>query len=50
MGNQKDKYYWFIMKKIVNVKKCTILLHVDELNMSHVDYEIGSSVLANIDA
>ena len=38
------------MKKIVKVKQCTILCHVDDLNMSHIDYEIVSSVISDIDA
>ena len=37
------------MKKIVNGKQCTILWHVDNLNMCHVDYGIISDVLADID-
>ena len=38
------------MKKIVKGKQCTILWHVDDLNMLHVDSEIVSSVLSDIDA
>ena len=38
------------MNKIDKGKQCTKLCHVDELNMSHVDSGIVSSVLAEIDA
>ena len=38
------------MKKNVNDKQCTILWHVESLQMSHVDPDIVSSVLADIDA
>ena len=37
------------MNKIDKGKQCTKLCHVDELNMSHVDSGIVSSVLAEID-
>ena len=38
------------MKKIVRGKKWTILWHVDNLNMSHVDSNIVSRVIDDIDA
>ena len=37
------------MNKIVNDKQCTILWHVDDLNISYVDPDIVSRVLAYID-
>ena len=37
------------MNKNVNVKQCTILWNVDDLNMSHVGSNIISSVIAKID-
>ena len=36
------------MKKNVNDKQCTIPWHVNDLNMSHVDSEIVSSLLSDI--
>ena len=38
------------MKKSVNDKQCTILWHVESLQMSHDDPEIFSIVPADIDA
>ena len=38
------------MNLIFNVKQCTILWHVDNLNISYLDSEIVSRVLADIDA
>ena len=38
------------MNNIVNGKKCTIIWNVDDLNMSHLDSDTVSSVLADIDA
>ena len=49
MGYQRNKYDWCVINKIVNDKQCTILWHVDDLNISHVDPEIISRVLADID-
>ena len=37
------------MKKIMNTKQYTIIWHVDDLNMSHVDPDSVSSVLVDID-
>ena len=38
------------MNIIFDGKQCTILWNVEDLNMSHVDSEIVSSILADIDA
>ena len=50
MGYQRNEYDWCVMNKIINDKHCTILWHVDNLKMSHVDPDIFYSVLANIDS
>ena len=49
MGYQRNEYYWSVTNKIVKGKQCIILWHVDELNVLHVDSDIVSSVLAEID-
>ena len=38
------------MNKIVDDKKCTILQNVDDMKTSHVDLDIISGVLSDIDA
>ena len=38
------------MNKIVNDKQCTILWNVEYLKMSHVDTDIVSRLLVDIDA
>ena len=38
------------MNKTVNDKQCTIIWHVDDLKISHIDPDIVSRVLADIDA
>ena len=50
MGYQRNEYDWCVMNKIVKVKKCTILWHVGDLKMSHVDSDIVSIVLSDIGA
>ena len=50
IGYQRNNYDWYVMKKTVMGKKCTILWHVENLNMSHVDSDIVSSVLTDTDA
>ena len=49
MGYQRNEYYWCVMNKIIDNKKCTILWHVDDLKTSHVDPAVVSSILADID-
>ena len=50
MGYQRNEYYWCVMNKKIIYKKCTILCNVENLNMSHVDTYIISSLLSDIDA
>ena len=50
MGYQRNKHDWCITNKIVNDRQCTILLHVDNMKMSHVDPEIVTSAPSGIDA
>ena len=50
MGYQRNKYYWCVMNKIVKGKQCTILWHVDNLNMLHIYSDVFSSPLSEIDA
>ena len=49
MGYHRNEYDWYVMNKIVTGKQCTIIWHVNDLKMSHVDSDIVSSVLADID-
>ena len=50
MGYQRNEYYWRIMNKIIDDNQCTILWHIHDLNTSHVDPAIISSVLSDINA
>ena len=49
MGYQRNEYEWCVMNKIIDDKQCTILWHFDDLNTSHVDPSVISSVLSDID-
>ena len=49
MSYERNKYDWCVMKNIGNDKQCTIFWHVDDLWMSHVDPDIISGVLVDID-
>ena len=49
MGYQKNLYEWCVRNKIINDKQCTILFCVEYQEMSHVDPDIVSSVLVDID-
>ena len=37
MGYKINEYDWCVMNKHVNGKQCTILCHVDDLDILHVD-------------
>ena len=50
MGYQRNEYDWCVMNKNYNDKQCTILWNIDDLKMSHVDPDIVSSILADIDS
>ena len=49
MGYRINEYDYCVMK-IFNDKQYTMLCHVDDLNISHVDLDIVSSILSDIDA
>ena len=50
MGYQRNEYNWCVMNNIIDKKQRTILWHVDDLNTSHVDPAVVSSILSDIDA
>ena len=50
MGYQRNAYYWCLTNRIFKGKQYTILRHVNRLKMSHVDSEIVSRVLADIES
>ena len=50
MGYQRNKYNWCVVNNIFKVRQCTILWHADNLKMLHVNSDVVSHVLADIDS
>jgi hypothetical protein len=48
-GYERNPYDWCVMNKTVNGKQCTVLWHVDNLKMSHVDLKVIDELIADID-
>jgi hypothetical protein len=48
MGFAVNPYDWCTMNKLVNGKQCTILWHVDDIKVSHVDPQVVTDILKEI--
>jgi hypothetical protein len=44
-----NPYDWCVANKMINGKQCTILWHVDDLKISHVDHNVVSHVIDQLD-
>jgi hypothetical protein len=44
-----NPYDWCVMNKMINGKQCTVLWHVDDLKISHVDPAVVTNVLNHLD-
>ena len=49
-GFEINPYDWYVANKIVNGKQCTVLWHVDDLKISHVDTKVVTDVINTINA
>jgi hypothetical protein len=49
MGFIINPYDWCVTNKDVNGKQCTILLHVDDLKISHEDPEVAMTIMAQLE-
>jgi hypothetical protein len=47
-GFECNPYDWCVMNKMVDGKHCTILWHVDDLKISHVDSKVVDTVLGDV--
>jgi hypothetical protein len=47
-GYEINPYDWCVANKMVDGKQCTILWHVDELKISHVDSNVVTKVISTI--
>jgi hypothetical protein len=50
MGFEVNPYDWCIANKTINGKQCTILWHVNDLKISHVDPKVVTSVIKQLEA
>lgn len=48
MGFEYNAYDQCVMNKIINGKQCTIVWHVDDLKVSHVDSKVVTSILKSM--
>jgi hypothetical protein len=49
LGFVINPYDWCVANKMVDGKQCTILWHVDDLKISHVDADVVTDVIKTID-
>jgi hypothetical protein len=45
-----NPYDWCVANKMINGKQCTIMWHVDDLKISHVDPKVNTMIIGLIDA
>ena len=44
-----NPYDWCVVNKMINDKQCTIIWHVDDLKISHVDSEVVTNVIEKLE-
>ena len=47
-GSKINPYNWCVANKMINGKQCTILWHLDDLQISHVDAAVNTKVIKRI--
>jgi len=47
-GFEINPYDWCVANKTINGKQCTVLWHVDDLKISHVDANVVTGVIADV--
>jgi hypothetical protein len=48
-GFEINPYDWCVANKMINGKQCTILWHVDDLKISHVDANVVTNVIGQLE-
>jgi hypothetical protein len=48
-GFEINPYDWCVANKTINGKQCTILWHVDDLKISHIDPDVNTDIIEMID-
>ena len=49
-GYERNLYDWCVVNKVIDSKQCTILWHVDDLKILHVNSSVVDNVLCQLDA
>jgi hypothetical protein len=49
-GFEINPYDWCVVNKIIASKQCTIVWHVDDLKISHVEASVVSSIIEDLDS
>ena len=49
-GFEVNPYDWCVMNKTIAGKQCTIVWHVDDLKISHVEKSVVSDIIENLDS
>ena len=49
MGFVVNPYDWCVMNKMINGHQCTVLWHVDDLKIFHVDPEVVTEVIGQLE-
>jgi hypothetical protein len=49
MGFVVNPYDWCVANKMINGKQCTIVWHVDDLKVSHVDADVLEDIVTELD-
>ena len=42
---ERNPYNWYVVNKVIDGKQCTIIWHVDDLMISHVDPNVITSII-----
>ena len=45
----RNKYNWCVMNNIIKGKQWTIIWHINNMKMSHIDSDVVSGVISDID-
>jgi hypothetical protein len=48
-GFKTNPYDWCIASKMIDDKQYTILWHVDDINISHVEFDVSTDVIKDLD-
>ena len=50
MGFEINPYDWCVVNKTIDGKQCTIVWHVNNLKISHVDPDVVTSIIKSLEA